>query len=321
MDFEAVKKIATTVLAAEADAVAALKERIGRDFFDACVALHECRGRIVLMGVGKSGHIANKIASTLASTGSPAFYIHPTEAGHGDFGMLRPEDVAVVVSNSGETEELNMLLPPLKRMQIAVIALTGNAASKLARAADIRLDIGVAGEACPLGLAPTSSSMAALAMGDALAAALLNAKGLTAEDFARMHPGGRLGRRLLLRLGDLMRTGERIPSVPPDTPLTDALCEMSAKGLGMTVVVDAGAPVGVFTDGDLRRALDRRIDIHATPISAVMTRDFKRMSPDDLAVEALNLMETHAINSAPVVDADGKLVGALNLQDLLHAGL
>ncbi len=322
LDQDKIKELALTVLDTEARAIEALKTRVGDAFFDACRLLHDCKGRVVLMGIGKSGHIANKIASTLASTGSPAFYIHPAEAGHGDFGMLCRDDVAVLVSHSGETDEVNALLAPLKNLEIPIIALTGDPDSTLGETATVCLNCGIAQEACPLGLAPTASTTAALAMGDALATALLQTKGFTPDDFARTHPGGRLGRRLLLRVESLMRTGDAVPVVPVGTPLIDALCEMSAKGLGMTLVTGADRRVaGIFTDGDLRRTIDKRTDVHATPIDAVMTKDFHSARVGELATEALVVMEAKKINSMPVLDENGELAGALNLHILLHAGL
>ncbi len=322
LEHDKIKELALAVLDTEALAVAALKPRIDERFFRACQCLHDCEGRIVLMGIGKSGHIANKIASTLASTGSPAFYIHPAEAGHGDLGMLCHGDVAVLISNSGETDEINTLLAPLRGLKTPIIALTGDPDSTLGKAATVCLDIGIEQEACPLGLAPTASTTAALAMGDALAISLLHAKGFTPDDFARAHPGGQLGRRLILRVENLMHTGDGIPAVFPGTLLVDALCEMSAKGLGMTLVTDGdGRVVGIFTDGDLRRAMDKRADVHTTPIEAMMTRDFHSIKVRDLAVEALTLMESKKINSMPVFDEHGQLAGVLNMHTLLRAGL
>ena len=315
------KELALTVLDIEARAVAGLKERVDAQFLKACELLHNCTGRVVLMGIGKSGHVANKIASTLASTGSPAFYIHPADAGHGDFGMLCRGDVAVLISHSGETDEVNTLLTPLNAHEIPIIALTGNPGSTLGKSAAVCLDTGIRREACPLGLAPTASTTAALAMGDALALSLLQARGFTPEDFARAHPGGQLGRRLTLCVESLMRTGDDVPTVVPGTLLTDALCEMSAKGLGMTLVTDGGRVIGIFTDGDLRRAMDKRLDLRSTPIEAMMTRDFQSVRVGDLAVEALALMESKRINSMPVLDEEGALAGALNFHILLHAGL
>ena len=321
-EFDEVRELAVAVLDTEARAISGLRDRIDNNFYRACRLLDECTGRIVLMGVGKSGHIANKIASTLASTGSAAFYIHPAEAGHGDLGMIHGNDALLMLSHSGETAEFNVLLPTLKRLHVPTIVLTGNCDSTLGRVADVCLSTAVEQEACPLGLAPTASTAAALAMGDALAVALMSSQGFTTEDFARSHPGGRLGRRLLLRVADLMRTGDGIPTVPPGTPLIDALYEMSRKGLGMTLVVDdAGTVQGLFTDGDLRRVIDNGTDVADVAINAVMTREFHSIRGDKLAVEALNLMEERRINSMPVFDGRCALVGALNMHDLLRAGL
>ena len=320
--FEDLKKLAIAVLDTEARAISDLRGRIDENFHRACRLLGECRGRIIVTGIGKSGHVANKITSTLASTGSAAFYVHPAEAGHGDLGMIGGDDVILALSHSGETGEINALLPALKRLRTPLIAVTGNCDSTLGRAADVCLNTAVREEACPLGLAPTASTAAALAMGDALAVAVMSDAGFTAEDFARSHPGGRLGRRLLLRVGDLMRTGDALPKVAPGTPLTDALYEMSRKGLGMTLVVDeAGEVRGLFTDGDLRRALDNGTDVASALIDDVMTREFHSIGCDELAVEALNLMETKLINSMPVFDERRALIGALNVHDLLRAGL
>lgn len=316
------RELALAVIQTEAEAVRALAARIDESFLQACRHMLACEGRIVVTGMGKSGHIGDKIAATLASTGSPAFFVHPGEASHGDLGMITAKDVVLALSNSGETEELITILPIIKRLGVPLIALTGNPRSTLAREASVHIDVSVEREACPLGLAPTSSTTAALAMGDALAVALLEARGFTAEDFARSHPGGRLGRRLLLHVADIMHTGERIPAVRAHTPLREALLEISRKGLGMAVVVDeAGKLIGVFTDGDLRRTLDRGVDIHGTAIAEVMTRGGKRISPELLAVEALTLMEDNKINALPVVDDEGVVVGALNMHDLLRAGV
>ncbi|MGH8035710.1 MAG: KpsF/GutQ family sugar-phosphate isomerase, partial [Lysobacterales bacterium] len=306
----------------EARALTDLKGRINAEFVRACGLLYRCKGRIVVTGMGKSGHIGGKIAATFASTGSPAFFVHPGEASHGDLGMITDQDVVLALSNSGETPEVLVLLPLLKRMAVPLIALTGKAKSTLARAADVHLDVSVAKEACPLDLAPTSSTTAALAMGDALAVALLEAREFTAEDFARAHPGGALGKRLLLRLTDLMHTGRRVPKVRASTRLLDALDEMSVKGLGMTVIVDSGNKlVGVFTDGDLRRTLDRGLDVRKTTIEAVMTRKPRAGRSDMLAAEALQLMDKHKINALPVVDSSNRVVGAFNMHDLLRAGV
>ena len=310
------------VLATEAGAVVALVDRLGEEFVLACRLLLACEGRIVVTGMGKSGHVGNKIASTLASTGSPSFFLHPAEASHGDIGMITARDVVIALSNSGETEELLTILPLLKRLDVPLIALTGNGASTLARYATVTLDVSVPEEACPLNLAPTASTTASLAMGDAMAVAVLEARGFTEEDFARSHPGGSLGRRLLLHVEEVMRRGDELPAVGPDTPLGAGLLEMSRKGLGMTTVVDEGRRViGIFTDGDLRRALDRQLDVHSTPMRAVMTAGGKVAKPRMLAAEAVHMMEEHRITALPVVDDAGVLVGALNVHDLLRAGV
>jgi arabinose-5-phosphate isomerase len=316
------KDLALAVIETEAQAVRALAERIDSDFVRACDFMLGCRGRIVVTGMGKSGHVGDKLAATLASTGSPAFFMHPGEASHGDLGMITPQDVVLALSNSGETEELVTILPIIKRLGVPLIAMTGNPESTLAREASVHIDVSVEKEACPLGLAPTASTTAALAMGDALAVALLEARGFTADDFARSHPGGRLGRRLLLHVEDVMHTGERVPSVTENTMLSEALLEVTRKGLGMTAVVDRnGHVIGVFTDGDLRRALDRSIDVHTTPVKEVMTANCKTARPAMLAVEVLKLMEDHKISSLPVVDEGDRLTGAINMHDLLRAGV
>jgi arabinose-5-phosphate isomerase len=312
------------VLATEAAAVAALEHRLDAAFARACALLLGCRGKVVVTGMGKSGHVGNKIAATLASTGTPAFFLHPAEAIHGDLGMITAGDVVVALSNSGETAELLTILPVIKRLDIPLVAFTGGTDSTLARYATVTLDVSVAEEACPLNLAPTASTTATLAMGDALAIAVLEARGFTEEDFARSHPGGALGRRLLLHVEDVMRKGDDLPRVGPETPLAAGLLEMSRKGLGMTTVVDAGDRVlGIFTDGDLRRALDRQVDIHGTRMADVMTTECKVAEPRMLAAEAVHLMETYRITSLPVVvPHDGRrLVGALNVHDLLRAGV
>ena len=309
-------------LTIEADAVAVLARRVGAEFAGACRLALACRGRVVVTGMGKSGHVAGKIAATLASTGTPAFFLHPAEAVHGDIGMITREDLAFALSNSGETSEILALVPVLKRLGVPLIALTGNAASALARAADVHIDVSVPAEACPLNLAPTASTTATLAMGDAIAVALLRLRGFTEEDFARSHPGGSLGRRLLLHVEDVMHTGDGVPSVGPDETVSAGLLEMSKKGLGMTAVTDAGgALLGVFTDGDLRRALDRRVDVHGTPMRAVMTVNCRAIGPRELAAEAVLLMERHRITALVVVDAARRVVGALNVHDLLRAGV
>jgi arabinose-5-phosphate isomerase len=309
-------------LAIETRALQALESRIGAAFARACRLCLACTGRVVVTGMGKSGHVAGKIAATLASTGTPAFFLHPAEAGHGDLGMITREDLLLALSNSGETPEIVTLLPHVARLGVPVLALTGDAGSTLARAAAVHLDISVPEEACPLNLAPTASTTATLAMGDALAVALLEARGFTAEDFARSHPGGSLGRRLLLRVEDVMRRGADIPRSGPQAPLAEGLLEMSRKGLGMTVVVDAHDRVlGVFTDGDLRRTLDRRLDPHVETMAAVMTSPCRTIGPGELAAEAVHRMEQHRITALPVVAADGTLAGALNVHDLMRAGV
>jgi arabinose-5-phosphate isomerase len=299
----------------------AVAARIDGAFTAACRLLLDCRGRVVCIGMGKSGHIARKIAATFASTGTPAFYVHPGEAGHGDLGMITDVDVVLALSNSGETDELLMLLPVLKRQGNRLIAMTGRPASTLARESDVHLDVSVPAEACPLALAPTTSTTAALALGDALAVALLEARGFTADDFARSHPAGALGRRLLLHITDVMHSGDDVPRVRAEATLSQALVEMSRKRLGMTAVVDDhNRLLGLYTDGDLRRTLDdAAIDLRQTRIAEVMTRSPKTIGSDALAVEAAKLMETHQINALLVVDAAGCVVGALNIHDLLRA--
>jgi arabinose-5-phosphate isomerase len=310
------------VLATEAGAVAALENRLDGDFARACQLILACEGRVVVTGMGKSGHIGNKIAATLASTGTPSFYLHPAEAIHGDMGMITGKDVVLALSNSGETDELRTILPGIKRLDVPLVALTGKRGSTLARYATVVLDVSVETEACPLNLAPTASTTAALAMGDALAVAVLEARGFSEEDFARSHPGGSLGRRLLLHVEDIMRTGDQLPAVSSDTVLSKGLLEMSRKGLGMTTVLDnKNRVLGIFTDGDLRRALDRQLDVHETRMNDVMVTGCKVATPRMLAAEAVHLMETHRITSLPVVDEAGVLVGALNVHDLLRAGV
>jgi arabinose-5-phosphate isomerase len=306
----------------EARAVAALIDRLGEDFERACQLLLACTGRVVVSGMGKSGHIGGKIAATLASTGTPAFFLHPAEASHGDLGMVTKGDVVLAISYSGETRELLTILPLFKRMDAELLAMTGNPVSTLAREADVHLDVSVPAEACPLNLAPTASTTAALAMGDALAVALLKHRGFTEQDFARSHPGGALGRRLLLHVSDVMRRGDDLPVVRPETPLTNGLLEMSRKRLGLTAVVDGdGKVVGIFTDGDLRRALDRNLDIRGITMADVMTLSPRSIAPGELAAEAVLMMEKHSINGLLVLDASGRLVGALNVHDLLRAGV
>ncbi len=306
----------------EAQAVAALVDRLGGDFAAACRLLLDCGGRVVVSGMGKSGHVGRKIAATLASTGTPSFFLHPAEASHGDLGMLARGDVVLAISYSGETAEFLTILPIIKRMDLPLVAMTGNAQSTLAREADVHLDVGVPAEACPLNLAPTASTTATLAMGDALAVALLGQRGFTEADFARSHPGGTLGRRLLLHVSDVMRTGADLPKVRPETPLPEGLLEMSRKRLGMTAIVDADDRVlGIFTDGDLRRALDRRVDIQKSRMADVMTSGGRAIGPRELAAEAVLMMEKHAINALLVTDENGRMIGALNVHDLLRAGV
>jgi arabinose-5-phosphate isomerase len=309
-------------IAIETRALEALARRVNPSFAAACRVCLACTGRVVVTGMGKSGHIGGKIAATLASTGTPAFFLHPAEASHGDIGMITRQDVVLALSNSGETPELLTLLPHLARLGVPIVAMTGHPESTLARAASAHLDVGVPEEACPHNLAPTASTTATLAMGDALAVTLLEARGFTAEDFARSHPGGSLGRRLLLHVEDVMRQGADIPRVDAATSLAQGLVEMSRKGLGMTVIVDADDRVlGVYTDGDLRRCLDRRIDVHAALMRDVMTHPCRSIGPHELAAEAVHVMETHRITALPVVDADGRLVGALNVHDLMRSGV
>ncbi len=314
--------LARQVLAIEAKAVEALIERLDGEFIRALQLILHCPGRVVVSGMGKSGHVARKIASTMASTGTPAFFVHPGEASHGDLGMITDQDVLIALSNSGESPELLTIIPIVKRKGAKYIAMTGNPRSAMAREADVHLDASVAQEACPLGLAPTASTTAALALGDALAIALLDARGFGAEDFARSHPGGALGRRLLVHVGDLMHAGAALPKVAESAPLTEALLEMSRKGLGMTAVVDEDDRLlGLFTDGDLRRALDKTLDIRAARVADVMTRNPRTIGPDRLAAEAVQMMEQFKINGLLVTDAGGRLVGALNMHDLLRAGV
>ncbi|MGY0505305.1 KpsF/GutQ family sugar-phosphate isomerase [Luteimonas sp. e5] len=311
---------ARRVFATETAALDAVGARLDGGFTHACRLVLETRGRVVCTGMGKSGHVARKIAATLASTGTPAFFVHPGEAGHGDLGMITDADIVLALSNSGETDELITLLPVLARQGNRLIAITGQPQSTLARRADAHIDARVPAEACPLDLAPTSSTTAALVLGDALAVALLEARGFTAEDFARSHPAGSLGRRLLLHIRDVMHVEDEVPRVGEDARLSEALLEISRKRLGMTTVVDGeGRLSGLFTDGDLRRALDAGADVRVLSIGEVMTRQPKSIRADALAVEAARMMEKHKISALPVVDADGRVVGALNIHDLLRA--
>lgn len=313
-------ELARGVLDDEAQAILQLKDRINGFFYEACQLMLHCRGRIVVTGMGKSGHIGRKIAATLASTGSPAFSVHPGEAGHGDMGMITPDDVVLALSNSGETDEILTLLPIIKRLGVPLITLTGNPHSTIAHNATINLDVSILREACPLNLAPTCSTTAALAMGDAIAVALLQSRGFTRDDFAQSHPSGKLGRRLLLKVSDLMHTGDAIPAVSSAVTVRDALLEMSQKGLGLTAVI---APdnqlVGIFTDGDLRRALDRGLDIHSTQINTLMNANCFTCQATILATEALQIMEKQSINALLVTDSANFLIGAITMHDLLKA--
>ncbi|HWU67390.1 MAG TPA: KpsF/GutQ family sugar-phosphate isomerase, partial [Stenotrophobium sp.] len=322
MDAATLQQMGRKVIEIERDALDALLPRINGDFARACEIMLACKGRIVVTGMGKSGHIGGKIAATLASTGAPSFFVHPGEASHGDLGMITKADVVLAISNSGETAEVLTILPLIKRMGAPLVAMTGRPASTLAKTADVHLDVTVAQEACPLNLAPTASTTATLAMGDALAVALLEARGFTPEDFAMSHPGGSLGRRLLLKIGDLMHKGERLPRVAPDASLSTALLEMTRKGLGITAITHAdGTLLGVYTDGDLRRTLEQGVDVRTARIADVMTAGGKTAKADWLAAQAVQLMEKHKITVLLVVDEAGKLVGAIHMQDLLRAGV
>ncbi len=316
------RQSAMRVLEIEIAALQGLRQFINNDFVQACQKLFACQGKVVVMGMGKSGHIARKIAATLASTGTPAFFVHPGEASHGDLGMLSPQDVVIAISNSGESNEILALLPVIKRWGNPLICMTGNPHSTMAGESNVHLCIQTPQEACPLGLAPTSSTTATLVMGDALAVALLEARGFTADDFALSHPGGALGRKLLLRNSDLMHSGDLLPAVTKDATISQALLEMSRKGLGMTTVVDEnGSLVGIFTDGDLRRILDQQLDIHHTPISRVIHAGCITVPPEMLAAEAVQLMQTRKINGLVVVDTNNRPVGAFNMHDVLKAGV
>ncbi|MDI1300651.1 MAG: KpsF/GutQ family sugar-phosphate isomerase [bacterium] len=310
------------VVQVEQTALEHLKPHINASFQRACALMLAASGRVVVTGMGKSGHIGNKIAATLASTGTPAFYVHPGEASHGDLGMITPQDVVIAISNSGETGEILTIVPLIKRMQARLIAITANGESTLAQAADVSLEIGKAEEACPLGLAPTSSTTATLVLGDALAVAILEARGFTAEDFALSHPGGALGRKLLMRVEDVMHKGDQVPAVKAGTLIVDALMEITNKGLGMTAVTDDnGVLKGLYTDGDLRRNLDQRIDIHHTTLEKVISTKCTTVAPNILAAEALAIMQEKKINGVIVVDKENRPVGALNMHDLLRAGV
>ena len=314
--------LARETLGIESRAVSEVSAKLDEDFAAACRMCIATTGRVVVTGMGKSGHIASKIAATLASTGTPAFFMHPAEASHGDLGMITAQDLLLAISYSGETEEIVTILPLVRRMGAPLVSMTGKPSSTLATAADVHIDVGVTEEACPLNLAPTASTTATLAMGDALAVALLKSRGFTAEDFARSHPSGSLGKRLLLRVGDVMRTGAEVPSVKPDVRLRDGLMEMTEKGLGMTAIVDAEDRIlGIFTDGDLRRALDDGADVHSTPMREIMHSDCKTTTADVLAAEAVRTLEENKITSLLVADDGNRLVGALNIHDLFRAGI
>ena len=320
IDSAQVIRQARATLDIEAEAVLGLKNRIDENFVRAVQRILPLQGRVVVMGMGKSGHVGRKIAATLASTGTPAMFVHPGEASHGDLGMVTAQDLVLAISNSGESAELNLILPVLKRQGVPMVAITGGLNSTLARHANEVLDSGVAKEACPLNLAPTASSTAQLVLGDALAVALLELRGFKAEDFARSHPGGALGRRLLTHVTDVMRSGADIPAVAPTTPLADMMREMSAKGLGASAIVDAGGKVlGIFTDGDLRRRIEAGADLRSTTAAQVMHANPRRIAPDALAVDAAEMMEAHAITSVLVVDAAGVLVGVVHIGDLMRA--
>lgn len=322
MDTENLKKMGRKVLEIERQAVDGLMARIDDDFARACQLMLGCEGRVVVTGMGKSGHIGGKMAATLASTGTPAFFVHPGEASHGDLGMITRNDVVIAISNSGETAEVVTIVPLIKRLKVPLIAMTGKPQSTLAKAADVHVDVSVAQEACPLNLAPTSSTTATLVMGDALAIALLEARGFSEEDFAMTHPGGSLGRRLLLKVADLMHSGERLPRVSPETPLTGALLEMTRKGFGMTAVVDGDDKVlGIYTDGDLRRTLDQGVDVRSAKISEVMTPGGKHGRADWLAAQAVQVMEQHKITALLIEDDEQRLVGLIHMHDLLQAGV
>ena len=322
MDSQALKKLARAVISTEAAAVAALHDRIDDEFVEACKIILECLGRVVILGVGKSGHIASKIAATLASTGTPAFFVHPTEASHGDLGMITANDVVVVLSNSGEADEVRLILPLLKRLGVRIIAMTGKPSSTLGSHADVHINVAVDAEACPLGLAPTSSTTASLVMGDALAISLLETRGFTAEDFARSHPAGQLGKRLLLHIQDIMHTGEEMPVISKQASLSEAIMEMTKKRLGMVAITDDDLLVqGVFTDGDLRRTMESALDPHTTAIGNIMTKNGKTIQPQALAAEAAKMLQQYKIQGLLVVDDEHRLQGVLNFNDLLQAGV
>ena len=314
-------EIAKAVLQTEAESVLALQERIDDNFEKICNTLKGCRGKVVLIGMGKSGHVAKKISSTMASTGTPSFFLHPGEAGHGDLGMVTRDDVAIMISYSGEADEILALLPGIKRMNVPIISLTGNVKSSIAKSSDFHLDVSVDKEACPNNLAPTSSTTAALAMGDAIAVSLINANNFTPEDFAMSHPSGSLGRRLLTLVSSIMQSGEDIPIVLKDTLLIDSLIVMSEKALGMVLVSENGKLAGIFTDGDLRRTLESNTEFQKLTIEDVMTKDCKSIEPQEPASMAMQMMEKYSLNSMPVVDSNNNIVGAINMHTLIQAKL
>ena len=314
-------EIAKAVIQTEAESILALKDRINNDFAKACETLKNCRGKVVLVGMGKSGHIAKKISSTLSSTGTPSFYLHPGEAGHGDLGMVSHDDVVIIVSYSGESDEIIALLPGIQRMNVPIISMTGNINSLVASSSDFHLDVSVEKEACPNNLAPTSSTTSALVMGDAIAVSLINAHNFTPEDFARSHPSGSLGRRLLTLVSSIMQSGDDIPMVSKETLLIDSLLVMSEKALGMVLIAEDGKLVGIFTDGDLRRTLESKMDFQKLTIEDVMTKDCKSIEPQEPALTAVQMMEKYSLNSMPVVDSNHNIVGAINMHTLIQAKL
>jgi len=312
-------EIAKAVVQTEADSILMLKERINQTFNDACQLMLSCQGKVILVGMGKSGHIAKKIAATLASTGTPSFYVHPGEAGHGDLGMVNDKDVVIIISYSGESDEIITLLPSIKRLDISVISMTGNSSSTIAEESDVHLDVSVDKEACPHNLTPTSSTTVALVMGDAIAITLLNARGFTPEDFAKSHPSGALGRRLLTLVSNIMKSGDDIPIVSKETSLIDSLLVMSQKALGMVLITDNNTLLGIFTDGDLRRVLEKNINFQNLSIKDVMTQNCKSIQPNKPALIALQMMEEYSLNSLPVVDSDNQVIGAINMHTLMQA--
>lgn len=313
--------IAKDVIQTEADSVLKLKDRIDQNFDEVCQILKNCIGKVVLIGMGKSGHIAKKISSTLASTGTPAFYLHPAEAGHGDLGMISHDDVVIMISYSGESDEIISLLPGIKRMNVPIISMTGNANSLIASSSDFHLDISVDNEACPNNLAPTSSTTATLVMGDAIAVSLMSLNNFTSDDFAMSHPSGSLGRRLLTLVSSIMKSGEDIPKVTKEMLLIDSLLVMSEKALGMVLIAENEKLMGIFTDGDLRRALESNVDFQKLTIQDVMTKDCKSIEPQEPALIAMQLMEKYSLNSLPVVDSSNNIVGAINMHTLIQAKL